>query len=46
MKQCRQPVSPETWGMVQYGDSVSVLVGLFNTYGAVSINRIHVLLEA
>jgi transposase len=29
---------------VQYGDSVSVLVGLLNTYGAVSINRIHVLL--
>ena len=29
---------------VQYGDSVSVLVGLLNTYGAVSVNRIHVLL--
>lgn len=29
---------------VQYGDSVTVLVGLLNTYGAVSVNRIHVLL--
>ena len=29
---------------VQYGDSVSVLVGLLNTYGAVSVNRIHTLL--
>jgi len=29
---------------VQYGDSVSVLVGLLNTYGAVSVNRIHILL--
>ncbi|MBP5753184.1 MAG: IS66 family transposase [Treponema sp.] len=29
---------------VQYGDSVSVLVGLLSTYGAVSDQRIHVLL--
>jgi len=29
---------------VQYGDSVSVLVGLLSTYGAVSANRIHVIL--
>ena len=29
---------------VQYGDSVTVLAGLLNTYGAVSVNRIHVLL--
>ena len=29
---------------VQYGDSVTVLAGLLNTYGAVSINRIHVIL--
>lgn len=29
---------------VQYGDSVTVLAGLLNTYGAVSNNRIHVLL--
>ena len=29
---------------VQYGDSVSVLVGLLSTYGAVSAMRIHVLL--
>ena len=29
---------------VQYGDSVSVLVGLLSTYGAVSVNRIHTLL--
>ena len=29
---------------VQYGDSVSVLVGLLSTYGAVSVMRIHVLL--
>ena len=29
---------------VQYGDSVAVLAGLLNTYGAVSVNRIHVLL--
>ena len=29
---------------VQYGDSVSVLVGLLSTYGAVSVNRIHDLL--
>ena len=28
---------------VQYGDSVSVLCGLLNTYGAVSYQRIHVL---
>ena len=31
---------------VQYGDSVTVLVGLLNTYGAVSIDRIHVLLSS
>ena len=29
---------------VQYGDSVKVLSGLFSTYGAVSLNRIHVIL--
>lgn len=29
---------------VQYGDSVSVLAGLLSTYGAVSAQRIHVLL--
>ena len=29
---------------VQYGDSVTVLAGLLNTYGAVALNRIHVLL--
>ncbi len=29
---------------VQYGDSVSVLAGLLNTYGAMSVMRIHVLL--
>lgn len=29
---------------IQYGDSVSILVGLLNTFGAVSVNRIHVLL--
>ncbi|MBQ7649713.1 MAG: IS66 family transposase [Victivallales bacterium] len=29
---------------VQYGDSVTVLAGLLNTYGAVSVNRIHTLL--
>ena len=29
---------------VQYGDSVTVLAGLLNTYGAVSFNRIRVLL--
>ena len=29
---------------VQYGDSVSVLVGLLNTYGAMSAMRIHVLI--
>jgi transposase len=29
---------------VQYGDSVTVLVGLLNTYGAVSVNRIHTVL--
>ncbi len=28
---------------VQYGDSVSVLVGILNTYGAVSAMRIHVI---
>lgn len=31
---------------VQYGDSVSVLAGLLNTYGAVSVSRIHVLLSS
>ena len=31
---------------VQYGDSVTVLAGLLNTYGAVSIERIHVLLSS
>ena len=31
---------------VQYGDSVHVLVGLLSTYGAVSVNRIHVLLSS
>jgi len=31
---------------VQYGDSVSVLVGLLSTYGAVSANRIHTLLSS
>ena len=29
---------------VQYGDSVTVLAGLLNTYGAVSVSRIHTLL--
>ena len=29
---------------VQYGDSVAVLTGLLSTYGAMSMNRIHVLL--
>ena len=29
---------------VQYGDSVTVLAGLLSTYGAVSVNRIHVIL--
>ena len=29
---------------VQYSDSVTVLVGLLSTYGAVAMNRIHVLL--
>ena len=29
---------------VQYGDSVTVLVGLLNTYGAISYERIHVIL--
>ena len=31
---------------VQYGDSVTVLVGLLSTYGAVSYERIHVILES
>ena len=29
---------------IQYGDSVTVLTGLLSTYGAVAMNRIHVLL--
>ena len=29
---------------IQYGDSVTVLAGLLSTYGAVALNRIHVLL--
>ena len=29
---------------VQYGDSVSILVGLLSTYGAMSAMRIHVLI--
>ena len=31
---------------VQYGDSVTVLAGILNTYGAVSIERIHILLSS
>ncbi len=31
---------------VQYGDSVSVLCGLLSTYGAVSYQRIHILLSS
>ena len=31
---------------VQYGDSLTVLSGLLSTYGAVSLNRIHVLLSS
>lgn len=31
---------------IQYGDSVTVLAGILNTYGAVSINRIHVILSS
>ena len=32
-------------GYVQYGNSVTVLVALLSTYGAVAYNRIHVLLN-
>ena len=44
-----EPVQPAAFpenirAHVQYGDSVPVLVGLFSNYGAVSVNRIHVLL--
>lgn len=31
---------------IQYGDSVTVLAGILNTYGAVSVNRIHVILSS
>ena len=34
----------EVKAYVQYGDSVTVLAGLLNTYGCMSIQRIHVLL--
>ena len=31
---------------VQYGDSVTILAGLLNTYGAISYERIHVILSS
>lgn len=33
-------------GYIQYGDSVAVLAGILNTYGAVSIMRTHLLLSS
>jgi len=31
---------------VQYGDSITIAVGLLNTYGAVSVERIHSLMKS
>ena len=33
-------------GYVQYGSSIIILAGLLNTYGAISIERIHILLSS